>query len=221
MERDIDIFDLFNKFLELKHKWAYILAFVGLISLVLALTESAEANKKRIDIIEGWKEQLPEEHWINEEFGMRNIIDVQFTMFSFIRLNWDNLITSLEEEGVAGEIIAKTLDTQDRIRESKYKLRFQDTNKQVRTIKVKEGEQVNLSFYKGEEQLVFDMTQDEFFNIKENNYFNNGKELVLSCIDNTEIATINNGTITGKTKGKTTLFILCDNYYWEYTVKVK
>ena len=197
------------------------LAFVGLLSLLNSLIINIENNNTRINIINNWKDQLPEEHWINEEFGMRNIMDLQFTMFSFLRLNWDYLITTLEEEGEAGEIIAKTLDTQDRIRESKYILRFQDTNKKVKTIKVKEGEQVDLSFYKGKEQLVFDMTEDEFLNIKENNLFNDGKELVITCIDNTEIATIYNGTITGERKGKTKLFVLCDGYYWEYTVKVK
>ena len=65
------------------------------------------------------------------------------------------------------------------------------------------------------------MTKDEFFKIKENNYFNNGKELVISCIEDTTIATIYDGTITAKKKGKTILFVLCDGYYWEYDIKVK
>jgi len=196
-------------------------AFAGIISLSLVFAENVENNSTRINIINNWKDQLPEEHWVNEELGMGNIVDLQFTMFSFIRFNWDNTLTTLEEKGVAGEFTAKALDTQDRIRESKYKLRFQDTNKKVRTIKVKEGEQVDLSFYKGEEQLVFDMTEDEFFKIKENNYFNNGKELVISCIEDPEIATIYDGTITAKKKGKTKLLLCCDGYYWEYDIKVK
>lgn len=196
-------------------------AFAGIISLSLAFAENAENNNTRINIINNWKDQLPEEHWVNEELGMGNIVDFQFNMFNIVRFTWDDLVTTLGEQDEAGKFMATVLDVKDKIRKSKYILRFQDTNKKVRTIKVKEGEQVDLSFYKGEEQLVFNMTEDEFLKIKENNYFNNGKELVISCIEDTTIATIYDGTITAKKKGKTILFVLCDGYYWEYDIKVK
>lgn len=223
MERLLDLIKGIN-WQAIKDNWKQFIiisAFAGIISLSLAFAENVENNNTRINIINNWKDQLPEEHWVNEEFITENFVDFQFNMFNIVRFTWDDFVTTLGEQDEAGKFMATVLDVKDKIRKSKYILRFQDTNKKVRTIKVKEGEQVDLSFYKGEEQLVFNMTEDEFLKIKENNYFNNGKELVISCIEDTTIATIYDGTITAKKKGKTILFVLCDGYYWEYDIKVK
>ena len=78
---------------------------------------------------------------------------------------------------------------------------------------LEQNESVSLNFYYDGVLQEFDITEEE--------YIDKYNLWVLSCIENPEVATIDDGTVTAKGKGETLLQLYCDGEIWEYKINVK
>ncbi len=211
-----------------------ILTFFSFVSLMLTLNGLREESANMSGAVQNWYEQLPEEHWLKDEendpFGTRNLeanlFDLIHTGVSGAKSLLDLAVIGLEEEGgPISQLLGKSMEHQDGKRKNKYILRYSDTNKKVKTIKVGIGEETNVTFYYDDIELLLDFTEEDYQNeiarTLKSTTFSIATRIVYSYVDDPTIATIYNGKIVGLQRGRTTLNLYCNGYHFTYTIKVK
>ena len=197
---------------EYKAQIAVVLTIWGLFTLITGAQDLFEKADKKEQIIAMWEEQLPSNHWIkNDTMGVlassyQSLIGIGSTAFDLSAL-------TMGQTGDVGSIMEKVMEVEKDTWKSKYVLRYADTGKKVKTIKLEPGESVSLNFYYEDTLQEFDITEKEWAD-KYNLW-------VVSCVEDTSVATINDGELTAHSKGKTILYLYCDGEIWEYTIKVK
>ena len=197
---------------EYKAQIAVVLAIWGLFTLMTGAQDLLEEADKKKKIIAMWEEQLPERHWIKSD-TMGVLAPTYQSLIGLGSTAFDLSTLTMGQTGDVGSIMEKVMEVEKDTWKSKYVLKYADTAKKVRTIKLEPDESVSLNFYCEDTLQEFDITEKEW--VDKYNLW------VLSCVEDTDIATINDGEVTAHGKGKTILYLYCDGEIWEYTIKVK
>ena len=170
----------------------------------------AEAKKKE-QIIARWEEQLPEDHWIKNDNG--KLATIYPNVCGILATEYDMATSIVGQTGDVGTVMGKVMEAEKGFWKRKYELRYADTGEKVtKTIEMKPGESVSLNFYYDNDIQKYDITEEDF----PYSY----QLWVLSCTEDTKIATIHDGILTANNAGQTLLQIYCDGEIWEYPVIV-
>ena len=200
-----------------------ILAVIGIISFMNNCTNIMSETKEQEKVVATWYDQLPDNHWIkqNEEFNfdyeiMSLINSLKGYAFGAFNLSFEAMS---QEDGEIGEILSYALSREVEKDKNEYVLLTNDNKKigKFSKIKVKQGDDIQLSFLYDNTQMKFDFSKEEYTN----DYKNIMNSFVYSYIENPDIATIYNGKIIGVKKGKTKLCISCGKYLFKYIIQVK
>lgn len=196
-----------------KEEFKIFFAIFGLYLLIIsAIGIFEDANKKEI-IIDMWEEQLPANHWVKKDI-LGRFVTFEQNLSNTLSTGYDVTAVTFGQSGKMGSLMETVMNVEKDVWRGEYKLFNANNGKKIRkTIKVKEGESVNLAFYFKDNIQEFDVKADEFAE--------KGNQWVLSCVEDTSIATIYDGKITAHNKGKTILYLFCDGEFWEYKLKVK
>lgn len=134
----------------------------------------------------------------------------------------DLVCEMLNKSGSIGSLSSKELKHEVEELKAMYILKGSDGINKT-SIELNAGENEDLTFYKGDQELSFDLSE-KAFNQKQD--FSPGKsyieKLVLAYTDEPQIATIHNGRITaGNKKGTTNLNVYKDGWLFTYKVTVQ
>lgn len=204
-----------------------------LISFMLFVYKISANNNETVtteDAVIRWYEQLPEDHWIKADDDFNSIfydlMNIEQGLLvqgkGFIKRSY---IEMSQSKDYASRFFAKIMQKEIEDNKKRYHLKYVHTNKNIKkVIRVDAGESVQIGFYCDEEEMLFDFTMEQY--VAEIQYIDEDVRLdvtnriVLSYVDNPEIATVFNGKITGLQKGKTKLHLCCNGYDIQYIVKV-
>lgn len=203
----------------IKNHWksiSIVTAFLGFISFILAATVLQDENVIMSEAVSKWYRQLPEDHWIKEnennlfdtDFFTYQIMDIYQTCIGTSKTSLQLFNLSLQQEdSYIIQFWGKIMEHQDERNKKKYNLRYNDTGKKVRTIKIKVGDSTEVSFYYDDTELLLDFSEEEYVNEIQvefkNGVPNLANKVVYSYVDDASIAQIYDGKITGISKGKT------------------
>lgn len=206
------VWDIICTLWELAKEYKWITAIIGLMLAGVAVNGVIEESQKKEQVIAMWEEQLPDSHWIkNDPLGLS--VPFYQSMIGMGTTAFDLGTVTIGQSSDMGSIMEKVMEVEKKVWLWKYELMNADTGKKVRTIKLEPGECMSLNFYCDGVLQEFDITERE--------YSDKYNLWVLSCVEDTNVATINDGEITAHSKGKTILYLYCDGEIWEYNIKVK
>ena len=181
--------------------------FLGVVSFLITVKNLQAENVIKSEAVSKWYQQLPEDHWIKEKendlFGTYDIMDIYQICIgtSKTSLQLSN-VAMQQEDSYMIQFLGKTMEHNDEKNKKKYNLRYNDTGKKVRTIKIKVGESTDVSFYYDDIELLLDFSEEEYNNEIQvefkNGVPNLANRIVYSYVDDTSIAQIYDGKITGE-----------------------
>lgn len=217
----------------LKANWksiSIVIAILGFISFLITVKDLQDENVIKSEAVSKWYQQLPEDHWIKEKendlFGTYDIMDIYQVCIgtSKTSLQLSN-VAMQQEDSYMIQFLGKTMEHHDEKNKEKYNLRYNNTGKKVRTIKIKVGESTDVSFYYDDIELLLDYSEEEYNNEIQVEFKigvpNLANKIVYSYVDDTSIAQIYDGKITGIRKGKATLHLFCNGYHFKHNIQVK
>lgn len=179
-------------------------------------------NREQINMCEAvpkWYEQLPEEHWIKStdtySYCFYKLAHIEQALISTSSANFKMFIAALEEdESRLIQFIGQGLEYIDSKNQEQYALRYENTKKELKNIKIEVGEIKKLQFSYANTPYLFDFSLEELAD-------NISTRVVYSYVEDPTIAVIEYGEVSGIQKGETTLHLYTNGYHFEYPIKVK
>lgn len=192
-----------------------ILTILGVILFAKFSTNTVSSIKEAPSHFTDWHEQLPDTHWIKtndtywaeiQMLSLKSFIELS----SRLTINQTIETTSQALDPISSFIFNIVVEDYKHQLNTLYLMDLE--YKKVKRITLKQGDSNEYFFGENEAILPFDVSEAEF---------NSGLIPILSYIEDPEIATINNGVITGKSQGKTNLIICFGGNQYSYRINVK